>query len=398
LANGQISDPGGVGIGIAVVTNTAPVLTNPGDKTVDELTNLAFTLLASDSDVPAQTPTYTISSGSVAGMSLNSSTGAFSWTPTEAQGPGSYPVTFRVTDNGTPSRFDEKSITLTVNEVNVAPTLAAIGNKTVDALTFLTFTAVGSDTDIPANTLTYSLVNGTTSCGSVTSCTVPIGAAINGSTGAFTWPPTEAQAPGTYRLQVKVTDNGTPNLSAEKEFTVTVNPVTLTTDGRLYGVGFIDEGGTHQHFVFSVAQVRSRISGRLEYWVNDQRRCERDDDFDRDPDFNGDHDRDYGRDHRSSRNHFEATSVLAVVFSNDPAFAPGRGRQQPTVDTVRFGGAGKWNGRTGYTFEVVATDRGEPGRHRDTFSLIVRDSQGKVVANVSGGLDGGNIQSTRLGR
>jgi hypothetical protein len=84
-----------------------------------------------------------------------------------------------------------------------------------------------------------------------------------------------------------------------------------------------------------------------------------------------------------------------VVFSDDPAFQPGRG-PRPTVDTVRFSGAGKWNGRAGYTFEVLAADRGEPGRRRDTFSLIVTDAAGKVVVNVSGSLDGGNIQSTRL--
>ena len=53
---------------------------------------------------------------------------------------------------------------------------------------------------------------------------------------------------------------------------------------------------------------------------------------------------------------------------------------------------------TGYSFEVLATDQGEPGRHRDTFSLIVRDPSGNVVGNVNGTLDGGNIQSTRLAR
>ena len=45
-----------------------------------------------------------------------------------------------------------------------------------------------------------------------------------------------------------------------------------------------------------------------------------------------------------------------------------------------FTGAGKWNGKAGYTFKVIATDKGEPGRRRDTFSLIVKDATGKVVA------------------
>jgi hypothetical protein len=94
---------------------------------------------------------------------------------------------------------------------------------------------------------------------------------------------------------------------------------------------------------------------------------------------------------------FEATTIGEVTFTNDPAFQPGSGRQ-PVVDTVRFSGTGKWNGRSRYAFEIVATDQGEPGRHRDTLSLIVKDASGNIVANVSGSLDGGNIQSTRLGR
>ena len=61
------------------------------------------------------------------------------------QGPGSYTFTVKVTDNGTPAVSDEEKITVTVNEVNVAPVLAAIGNQTVDELGELTFTATATD-------------------------------------------------------------------------------------------------------------------------------------------------------------------------------------------------------------------------------------------------------------
>ena len=42
-------------------------------------------------------------------------------------------ITFavRVTDNGTPNLFDEETITVTVNEVNAAPVLGAIGDQTI---------------------------------------------------------------------------------------------------------------------------------------------------------------------------------------------------------------------------------------------------------------------------
>jgi hypothetical protein len=66
------------------------------------------------------------------------------------------------------------------------------------------------------------------------------------------------------------------------------------------------------------------------------------------------------------------------------------------VDTVIFSGTGRWNNKPGYTFEVLATDRGEPGWGRDTISVVIKNALGAVVASISGTLDGGNIQSTRL--
>ena len=159
------------------------------------------------------------------GATINASTGAFSWTPTEAQGPGTYHFFVTVTDNGSPVLSDDEEITVTVNEVNRAPELGAIGNKSVNEGTPSSFTATATDADVPANALSFSLVNGTTGCGTVTSCTVPSGASINASTGAFSWTPSDN---GTFRFKVRVTDNGTPVLSDDEEITVTVNDVAPT--------------------------------------------------------------------------------------------------------------------------------------------------------------------------
>ena len=52
--------------------------------------------------------------------------------------------------------------------------------------------------------------------------------------------------------------------SGSATFTVTVTPVTPTADdGRMLGVGFVDQAGKHQHFAFRVAQIRSNDFGRL---------------------------------------------------------------------------------------------------------------------------------------
>ncbi len=186
--------------------NDPPVLAAIGDQNVNEQSLLSFTASASD---PDSTVSYslvngTTSCGSVTsctvpgGASINGSSGAFAWTPTEAQGPGTYRFKVKVTDNGSPVMSDDEEITVTVAEVNVAPVLAAIGNKNVDELVELTFSASATDADVPANGLSYSLANGTGTCAGGTT-TKPANASINSSTGDFSWTPTEAQGRGDRR-------------------------------------------------------------------------------------------------------------------------------------------------------------------------------------------------------
>jgi hypothetical protein len=89
--------------------------------------------------------------------------------------------------------------------------LAAIGDKSVMLGTSLTFTASASDSDLPANSLAFSLGGG-----------APAGASINSATGQFSWAPTVAQA-GIHSITVRATDNGTPSLSDYETITVAVN-------------------------------------------------------------------------------------------------------------------------------------------------------------------------------
>jgi endonuclease G len=187
--------------------NDAPVLANvPARAAINELANYTFIATANDIDIPAQTLTFSLV-GAPAGASIDPSSGQFNWTPSEAQGGTGVPYKFKVsvTDGVAPI---ETEVTINVNEVNQAPTLAPIGNKIVSLGETLSFTAVGADQDLPAQTLSYSLVG-----------TVPQGATINSSTGEFSWTPT-AQQVGVYTFKVQVTDSG--NLSAEEEISVGV--------------------------------------------------------------------------------------------------------------------------------------------------------------------------------
>ena len=50
----------------------------------------------------------------------------------------------------------------------------------------------------------------------------PDGATIDAQSGVFAWQPAEDQGPGVYTIEVSVTDNGSPRLSASRSFRITV--------------------------------------------------------------------------------------------------------------------------------------------------------------------------------
>ncbi|MCG8370174.1 MAG: putative Ig domain-containing protein, partial [Proteobacteria bacterium] len=199
----------GLVLASASASAAPPTLDPIGNRSVDELSELAFTATASDTDIPAQTLTFSLDPGAPAGAGITSG-GAFTWTPSEAQGPGNYDVTVRVTDDGAPNEDDFETITITVGEVNVAPVLGLIADQGVQQESLLTFTATATDADDPANTLTFSLDPG-----------APTGAAIT-SGGVFTWTPTTTQGPGDFDITVRVTDDGVPSEDDFETITVTV--------------------------------------------------------------------------------------------------------------------------------------------------------------------------------
>src|SRR5206468_2642356 len=108
-------------------------------------------------------------------------------------GPSTNPVTIRVTDNGSPSMSAAETINIVVNEVNAPPVLTPIGNKSVVEGNLLRFTVTATDSDVPTNSLTFTLDAG-----------APSGANVHPTTGVFTWTPTEAQGPSTNPVAIRV--------------------------------------------------------------------------------------------------------------------------------------------------------------------------------------------------
>lgn len=190
--------------------NRKPTIGSIGPKTVTEGNTLTFTNTATDLDFPANTLSYSLDPGFPAGASVNPTTGVFTWTPSEAQGPGSFQIIVRVTDNAASSLSDSRSVQITVLETNRAPVLSPLSDHTIGYGGTVSFTALATDSDAPPNTLIYSLVS------------PPPGASINATNGMFSWSPSAGQTPSTNVLSLRVTDNGTPSASDTKTFTVYV--------------------------------------------------------------------------------------------------------------------------------------------------------------------------------
>lgn len=191
--------------------NSAPVLTVPPDQTIAELTTLSVLASATDPDIPANTLSFSLVSPPP-GMTIDPTTGAITWTPSESQGPSINTITVVATDDGSPPLSATNSFSVTVNEVNSAPILPLQLDRTINELSALTITNTAADSDIPENSLIYSLVN------------PPDGMQID-TNGIVSWTPTESQGPSTNIITAVVADNGQPPLSATNSFTVIVNEV-----------------------------------------------------------------------------------------------------------------------------------------------------------------------------
>jgi hypothetical protein len=216
-----LSDAKSVTINVSAV-NRPPVLSSPTSPLIGTTgIPLIFTVSAIDPD-PSQVLTFSLDPGAPSGASIDASTGTFTWTPSAA---GSYTATIRVRDNGNPPLSDASSVVIVVAEANRPPTLnlllcqlqAVIGQP-------VTFTATAADPN-PGQSFVFSLDPG-----------APTGAVIDPTTGVFSWTPSEA---GRHVITIRVTDNGTPYLSATSTITIDVfqkafvpNPKKLSLRSR----------------------------------------------------------------------------------------------------------------------------------------------------------------------
>lgn len=204
-AGGARSDSDSFDITVTAATSP-PVLAAIGPKTVAEGDTLALAAGATDPDLPGDTLTWSLV-GAPAGAAIDASTGAFTWTPSEAQGPGAHTFAVVVTDAGSPPASDSETITVTVTEVNARPLLDAIPDAANGEGDTVSVRPTGIDPDIPADTLTWSAaglppglsmnpltgeISGTVASGATAGSPYPVTVTLEDALGAsdtasFTW-------------------------------------------------------------------------------------------------------------------------------------------------------------------------------------------------------------------
>lgn len=166
----------------------------------------------SDLDRPPQTLTDSLT-GAPSGSIFDPSSGRFDWTVPANQALGKYSIGVTVIDNGSPPLSTSGTFTIDVVAYTPPPVLQPIARQVVDEGVPLAVQATATDS-VTSLTITYGLGAG-----------APAGAAIDPTTGLFTWTPDPYSSTGTYSVTVVATANGPVPKSSLTAFTIDVRAV-----------------------------------------------------------------------------------------------------------------------------------------------------------------------------
>lgn len=213
----------------------------------DELALASLDLASDDKALSDRVLSHSLKSGPV-GLSVTAS-GRLAWLPTEAQGPSTNLVEVAVTDGDVRTT---KRIVLVVREVNTPPSLAVLPDVILAPGVEWLAPAVGTDVDLPAQALGYTLKSG------------PTGMSIHPSTGIIRWTPPKADGPGVFPVTILVKDSF--GAEGKQSFRVTVSGPAQTP---ILAIGSANGDGsiTLQIRADRGALVDLEVSGGLKTWV-----------------------------------------------------------------------------------------------------------------------------------
>ncbi|WP_020558403.1 Ig-like domain-containing protein [Thiofilum flexile] len=224
VTDGSLTDTQDLTVTITNV-NDAPTITSTASISQPEGSTAVTTITASDID--GDPLTYSISGGADATLfTIDPSTGALSFNtapqfanPADANSDNNYEVQVQVSDG---SLMDMQDLTVTITNVNDAPTITSQGGSSTATLSLPeNSTAVTTVTasDIDGDTLTYSISGGADAALFT----------IDASTGALSFntapqfaSPADANSDNNYEVQVQVTDG---SLTDTQDLTLSVTNV-----------------------------------------------------------------------------------------------------------------------------------------------------------------------------
>lgn len=143
---------------------------------------------------------------------LDQATREFSWTPSEADGPGEYDVTIQVVQG---SSTTEATFRIIVTEEDLHPEFTRMETVVATPLEEIEIPVKAIDPDFPTSQLVYSLVQAKPE--------ITATASIDSETGTFRFTPPQAAAGDMVAFQVKATEQSDAGLSSQYEFKVQVS-------------------------------------------------------------------------------------------------------------------------------------------------------------------------------
>jgi hypothetical protein len=201
---------------ISYTSSNTVTVTNPGNQTSTVGTAVSLQIQATDS-AGGQTLTYR-ATGLPAGLSISSSSGLISGTPTSA---GTSSITVTATD--TTGASGSASFTWTVTPAPLEVTTTSLPGATLGSAYSATLAATGG-------TPPYSW--------SVSAGSLPPGLSLS-SSGTISGTPAEA---GTYSLTIQAADSSSPRQTATAQLSITVGGCTTSITGSHTGQIVVGKG------------------------------------------------------------------------------------------------------------------------------------------------------------
>jgi len=213
-------------------------------------TTLVVPVTANDS-APGRTITYSLDPGGASGATIDPNSGVLTWDVPISETPGDYPVTVRVTDNGSPSLSVTTSFTVTVGFIQQPTNLSTVsGIGTYDGAATLTATLASDGSPLAGKIVSFTLNNGgnVTNVGTATTDQNGVATLTGVSLAGFNVGTSSGAITASFAGDS--TDEGTSasgNLTvnpAQQTPTITWNPSSPITYGTALGATQLDATAT----------------------------------------------------------------------------------------------------------------------------------------------------------